>query len=207
MPQDDNQRAEAATPAARPADDRSGRLLQSVVDVARAIFGAAASSIFLLDEASGELVFEAVSGEGEEFLVGTRFPADRGIAGWVVTSGEAVVADDLAGSRTFARDLAESTRYVPDSLMAAPLVEDGVVLGVLEVLDPSPRVRSSLSELDLLSLFAGQAATALGVVRDRRGDAGPREAPGSLDAQGVEIGVQLVEAFKEFLRERANTFN
>jgi hypothetical protein len=32
-------------------------LLQSIVDVARAIFGARASSIFLLDEETDELVF------------------------------------------------------------------------------------------------------------------------------------------------------
>jgi GAF domain-containing protein len=36
-------------------------LLQSVVEVARAIFGAEASSIFLLDEETDELVFEAVA--------------------------------------------------------------------------------------------------------------------------------------------------
>ena len=41
-------------------------LLQSVDDVARAIFDAKASSIFLFDEETEELVFEAVSGEGEE---------------------------------------------------------------------------------------------------------------------------------------------
>ena len=39
-------------------------LLQSVVEVARAIFGAKASSIFLLDEEADELVFEAVAGDG-----------------------------------------------------------------------------------------------------------------------------------------------
>ena len=36
-------------------------LLQSIVDVARTIFGAAAASIFLYDEEADELVFEAVS--------------------------------------------------------------------------------------------------------------------------------------------------
>ena len=35
-------------------------LLQSIVEVARAIFGARASSVFLFDEESDELVFEAV---------------------------------------------------------------------------------------------------------------------------------------------------
>ena len=39
-------------------------LLQSIVEVARAIFGARASSVFLFDEESDELVFEAVAGEG-----------------------------------------------------------------------------------------------------------------------------------------------
>ena len=57
------------------AGDESHRaLLQSIVDVARAIFDAKASSVFLHDEATDELVFEAVSGEGEEDLVGIDFP-------------------------------------------------------------------------------------------------------------------------------------
>lgn len=53
-------------------------LLQSVVETARAIFGAAASSVLLHDEDADELVFQAVAGEGEESLVGSRFPAGRG---------------------------------------------------------------------------------------------------------------------------------
>lgn len=163
-------------------------LLQSVVEVARAIFGAAASSVFLLDEAVGDLVFQAVAGEGSDFLVGTRFPADRGIAGWVVASGQAMIADDLAGTTPFARDLAESTRYVPQALMAAPLMSQERILGVLEVLDPAPQSRSSLSDLDLLSLFAGQAAIALQV-------AGGVAAPVAEEP--------LVDAFRDFLRQRS----
>ena len=148
-------------PAATPRDPLALELLQSVVDVARAIFGAQASSIFLLDEEAGELVFQAVSGRGEELLIGRRFPAGRGIAGWVAISGEPMVVDDLAARSPFDRSLAESTQYVPDALMAVPLVHGGRVLGVLEVLDPAEQARSNLSELDLLSLFARQAAVAL----------------------------------------------
>ncbi len=55
-------------------------LLQSIVDVARAIFAAKASSITLLDEETDELVFEAVAGEGSDTLVGTRMPSSTGIA-------------------------------------------------------------------------------------------------------------------------------
>ncbi|WP_338498231.1 GAF domain-containing protein [Streptomyces sp. SJL17-4] len=155
--------APAMSPAPRP-DPAMAELLQSVVDTARAIFGAEASSILLLEEAADELVFEAVSGQGQEFLVGRRFPAGRGIAGWVAASGEPMVVDDLHDSTSFDRDVAKSTGFVPNALMAAPLVHGDRVLGVLEVLDPSPQARSSLSELDLLSLFARQAAVALHVL-------------------------------------------
>ncbi|MFF4653560.1 GAF domain-containing protein [Streptomyces sp. NPDC001380] len=158
----------AAEPATQSAHPVALELLQSVVDVARAIFGAQASSVFLLDEATDELVFQAVSGQGEEFLVGRRFPADRGIAGWVATSGEPMVVDRLAQNTAFDRTFAKSTQYVPDALMAVPLLHDHQTLGVLEVLDPSPQTRSSLDELELLSMFARQAATALRLVTHHR---------------------------------------
>jgi GAF domain-containing protein len=151
-------------------DHNALEFLQSVVEVARAIFGAKASSVFLLDEAAGELVFQAVSGEGEKSLIGRRFPASRGIAGWVAMSGEPMVVNDLDEQGPFDRELAESTEYVPNVLMAAPLEHRGRILGVLEVLDPTVQHRPGLTELDLLMLFANQAAGALRmVVRERSG--------------------------------------
>ncbi|CAM3514811.1 GAF domain-containing protein [Kibdelosporangium persicum] len=185
-----------------PAPSGTRELLQSIVEVAMAIFGAAASSVFLLDEPEGELVFEAVAGAGQDFLIGTRIPAGRGIAGWVVSSGQAVIADDLTGNRTFARDLAESTGYVPQALMAAPLLSAGEVLGVLEVIDPAVQSRSSLGDLDLLSLFANQAATALRVARGCSHCRDDSEPLVRLAADESELGAQLVGVFKDFLRHR-----
>ncbi|GGO99989.1 GAF domain-containing protein [Wenjunlia tyrosinilytica] len=187
----------------RSADDPLAReLLQSVVDVARALFGAQASSVFLLDEEADELVFEAVAGRGEEFLVGRRFPAGSGIAGWVAVSGEPMVVDDLSGNSSFDRSLAESTQYVPDSLMAAPLIQGRRVLGVLEVLDPAPQSRSSLGELDLLALFARQAAAALRVVVDRRAARGGTAARDEFLGLGPSrhaAALQLVGSLEQLL--------
>lgn len=147
-------------------EDRA--LMASVVRMARAIFGAAASSIFLIDRPASELVFEAVAGEGGESLVGTRFPADRGIAGWVAASGEPMIADGLSDNSLFARDLAESTGYVPSSIMAAPVIQGGDILGVLQILDPNPQCRSSIADLDLLTTFAELAGLSLqSLIRNR----------------------------------------
>jgi GAF domain-containing protein len=137
------------------------QLLQSVVDVARYAFGAAAASIFLVDPATGELIFEAVSGQGDGQLVGTRFPAGTGIAGWVASSGQPLLVDDLSVSPQFARDAAASTDYVPSSLMAAPLFSADAVIGVLEVLDRGVTGVRVTADVELFDLLANQAAIGL----------------------------------------------
>jgi GAF domain-containing protein len=144
-------------------------LLQSIVEVARAIFRARASSVFLLDEETDELVFAAVAGEGSETLLGQRLPADTGVAGWVLVTRQPLVLEDVEEDPRFAREAAEATGYVPRGLMAVPLLHDERALGVLEVLDRPERKAFSLAEIDLLGLFAAQAAIALDLlVRARR---------------------------------------
>jgi GAF domain-containing protein len=144
-----------------PDDDLHRRLLRSIVDVARAIFRARAASVFLLDAAADELVFEAVSGEGEESLVGRRFPTSTGIAGWVLVTGQPLVLDDVSADPRFAADAARSTGYVPRAIMAVPLLSGEQTLGVLEVLDRPSGERFTVEEADLLGMFATQAAIAL----------------------------------------------
>jgi GAF domain-containing protein len=143
-------------------------LLRSVVEVARAIFEARASSVFLLDEAADELVFEAVAGEGSDDLIGRRFPSSAGIAGWVLVTRQPIVIEDVEHDPRFARDLAESTGYVPRGLMAVPLLHGERVLGVLEVLDRPQQTRFTLAEMDLLGMFANQAAIALDLLQRAR---------------------------------------
>ncbi|MFI8100516.1 GAF domain-containing protein [Streptomyces sp. NPDC086023] len=146
--------ADAETPTER-------RLLQSIVEVARHAFGAAASSIFLVDPEAGDLVFEAVAGEGDDHLIGSRFPAGTGIAGWVAASGQSMLVDDLRDSKHFSGEAAESTGYVPNSIMAAPLFSDDACIGVLEVLDRGAGGAREMADVELLDLLADQAAIGL----------------------------------------------
>jgi len=143
-------------------------LLQSIVDVARAIFKAKASSIFLLDEESDELVFEAVAGEGSDSLVGKRFPSSTGIAGFVLVSRQPLVIEDVLEDPRFSRETAESTGFVPKGLMAVPLLHEERALGVLEVLDRPKEAKFTLAEMELLGLFASQAAIALDLLQRAR---------------------------------------
>ena len=150
------------------ADHAYRELLQATVEVARAIFKAKASSVFLLDEETDELVFEAVAGEGAETLVGQRFPSSTGVAGWVLVTRQPLVVDDLTKDTRFSREAAESTGYVPRGIMAVPLLAEDKVLGVLEVLDRPQDSAFTLAEMDLLGLFGNQAAIALELLQRAR---------------------------------------
>ena len=190
------------------------KLLQSVVEVARAIFGAKASSIFLLDEEADELVFEAVAGEGAETLIGKRFPSSTGVAGWVLVTRQSLVIEDVTEDPRFSQEVAESTGYVPKGLMAVPLLHDEQVLGVLEVLDRPQRSQFSLVEMDLLALFANQASIALDLLRRARragavlGESGEgadivarlATTVDGLEDERRDAGLKLLAALEEVLR-------
>ena len=188
-------------------------LLRATVEVARAIFHAKAASVFLLDEAADELVFEAVAGEGADSLVGRRFPADTGVAGWVLVTRQPLVVEDLTADTRFSREAAESTGFVPKGLMAVPLLAEERVLGVLEVLDRPQQTKFTLAEIDLLGLFANQAAIALDLLQRARRAQAALEGAGELGAlariaatleEGDEerrtAGLELLAALERLLR-------
>jgi len=157
-------------------------LLQATVEVARGIFSAKAATIFLYDEATDELVFEAVSGLGAQALIGNRIPSSTGIAGWVLVTRQPLVLEDVSEDpRWGGREIAERTGYTPRGLMAVPLIHEEDSVGVLQVLDRPQQTRFSLEEMELLGLFANQAAIALDLLRKAR------RARGVLDESGVDI--------------------
>jgi GAF domain-containing protein len=190
---------------------RRGTLLQSIADVARAIFLAQAASIAALDTTTREFRFEAVSGQGAEQLLGTTFPFGQGIAGTVAQTGEAVVVDDLSRDPRFARGVAEGSGYVPTAMMVAPLLGEEDTLGVLSVLDRGRTGRSSLEELRLLGAFADQAAIALAIGEDaERASALAAEDLGRMTRLAARLdaasgsrrdaAVRLLDALEDLLR-------
>ncbi len=192
-------------------EDTFRELLQSIVDVARTIFGAEAASIFLYDEEADELVFEAVSGRGEGTLVGARFPSSTGIAGFALVTRQPLVVDDLDADPRFSRDRAEATGYVPTSIVASPLLHDERALGVLSVLDRAPDRPFGLAELELLSRFSTQAAIGLDLLlrarraarRSRATTAARRSSgasPRSSTRRTTTPGAALLEALERVLR-------
>lgn len=136
-------------------------LMRSITEAARRLFQAAACSVALLDNDDTELVFHIASGEGAGSVEGIRMPASQGIAGWVVVSGQPIAIEDVRSDPRFASDVAESTGYTPKSILAMPLDTERRTIGVISVLDRSTAGRQGTNDMEILGLFARQAALAI----------------------------------------------
>lgn len=141
--------------------DSQIELLHTIVETAARIFGAAAASIALVNEKENTLVFEVAYGAGNDSLEGLSIPIDSGIAGYVAMTGQPIAVSDVSHDPRFQKNFAESTGYVPRSILASPLLSEDRVIGVMEVLDKIEAPFFNLQDMELLGLFARQAAIAI----------------------------------------------
>ena len=143
-------------------------ILRSVVEAAVALFEAEAASIALYEPARNVLVFRVAAGEHGQGVIGLEIPPDRGLVGYVYSSGQALAIADVAADPRFGRSFAERTQYVPRSIVAVPLVDQRGTLGVLEVLDKRSETSFSLRDIELAGVFARQATVAIRASRVER---------------------------------------
>jgi GAF domain-containing protein len=137
-------------------------LLKSIVETAAKIFGSAAASLLLVNEEEEVLEFKVAFGPSEHDLVGTKFPMDKGIAGYVFMTGMPIATSNVREDKRFDQAFAKSTGYVPNSILASPLISsDDRVIGVMEVLDKIDAASFDMRDMDLMGLFAQQAAMAI----------------------------------------------
>ena len=164
------------------------------VEAVRRLFAAAACSVALVDDDGETLLFVASDGAGAEAIVGVSIPVSRGIAGWAAMSGQPIAVRDVQSDARFARDVAESTQYVPSSILAAPMMSaEGEVVGVTSVLDASVDEASDWT-LHVLGTLASHMAMLVGRT-DAGTDARARQVTGSLDDLGRDV-LGVVEAWQ-----------
>jgi signal transduction protein with GAF and PtsI domain len=136
-------------------------LLRSIVNTTVRLFGAEASSIALYRPDTDTLDFVIAAGAQGQGVVGRSIPPEQGIAGYVFTSGEPIAVAEPELDPRFTRDLA-GTGYIPRSILAVPMRSESRTTGVLEVLDKQDGT-FTLRDIDLATVFADQAAVAIGI--------------------------------------------
>ena len=109
----------------------------------------------------------------------------------MLVTRQPLVVEELENDPRFAREAAESTGFVPKGIMAVPLLHEDNALGVLEVLDRPANAAFSLAEMELLGLFANEAAIALDLLQKARAARAVLESEGG-EAEAVARFVSLL---------------
>ena len=144
-------------------------VLEAVAASGVAILDAEAASIALHDPAADRLTFVAAAGPQGPAVVGLSIDAATGIAGFALTTGQALAVADVEADARFDRTTAAQTGYVPRSILAVPLTDERGTVGVLEVLDRHGERGFDLRDLDVATALAPPATAAVragGLERD-----------------------------------------
>ncbi len=136
-------------------------LLQMILATAVQVVGASAGSLLLLDLETNELVFKVIEKGGGVALEGTRMPADKGIAGWVVTHRQPLIVDDVNRDDRYYRDISQGSDFTTTSLLCVPMITKGQVIGVLQMLNKDPGQYFTIADQEILTTFAAQSAVAI----------------------------------------------
>lgn len=136
------------------------RVLRSLLTQVCDYFQVEASSVALLDDETGELVFRVAVGEAAEEVVGMRMAPERGVAGWVVQTGEPSLVPVAHTDDRFYRGIDDKTGFHTRTMLAVPIKVEGRPIGVIEALNPESGAFDDDAQRLLLSV-ADLAAVAI----------------------------------------------
>jgi len=123
------------------------------------VIGMDSCSIYLLDDDGDYLVLGATTGLSKEAIGEARLKLGEGLTGWAAEQEEAVGVADAAHDPRF-KHLPETQESVFQSLLAVPLVNQGRVIGAMNVQTERYHVYED-DEVELLALIGDLAAGAL----------------------------------------------
>ena len=135
----------------------AGDLLAELLDRVKDLLRADTAAVLLLDRSSGQLIATAASGLEEEVRQGVRIPVGRGFAGRIASERRPVIIDHV-DSTTVLNPILIAAGIT--SLMGAPLLVGGAVIGVVHVGSLTGRKFTS-QDAELLQLAADRAALAV----------------------------------------------
>ncbi len=137
-------------------------LLDLLVNTAAEVLSAQAASLYLIDYATNELVFEVALGESAAQARKFRVQLGQGIAGWVAATGQPVMIEDASQDPRFAVNIARSIGYIPKSVLCLPMRSGELVIGVVQLFDKGKgALPFTQADMELLEQFATQAAVAI----------------------------------------------
>ena len=136
------------------------RLLSTILEAIRNLFGVVGSSIWLIDPNSGEVVCRQAAGFQRNIVKGWRLMPGEGVAGWVSSRGESLILPDTREDLRHFTKVADKMKVELRSIVSVPMRVKGEIIGALQVVDKKVG-RFEDTHATLLELLADASATAI----------------------------------------------
>jgi len=136
-------------------------VLDHAMQWAEEFMDATASTVYELEEATGDLFVRLARGEKKEPVRGIRLRVGEGIAGHVVETGEPIVIQDAPRDPRFSDRFDRMTGFRTRSMICVPLVVRGRSVGALQVINKRTGGAFTRTDLELLTAASQQIAVAL----------------------------------------------
>jgi diguanylate cyclase (GGDEF)-like protein len=135
-------------------------VLLTIMEKMAQFFGPERWSLLMVDERTQELYYAIAVGEDAESLRSLRVPWGEGVAGWVASSGNALVVPDVSLDARWAA----FSRAHPDlkiqSIACVPIRSANTTLGVIQLLNSKLDLMSEYS-ISFLRILCNYAAIAI----------------------------------------------
>ncbi len=135
-------------------------VLEAVMLAIKDTLQATNATIYSLDPETGELIFEKVLSDSQNPPpAGSRLPAGKGIASWVVTNREPILITDARTDNRWFGDVGKIGSDIR-SMICAPLLAKGQTVGAIQVLDRRHDFFNQ-EHLEILEWLSASAAVAV----------------------------------------------
>ena len=119
-----------------------------------------ATSFWLRDAATGELVCKESIGPGRENILGWRLPIGQGIVGQAAQTGRVIMVSDTRATNQHYKEIDVKTGIEIRSILSLPFRARGEVIGVLNLVDANAH-RFTQADLRVVEPIAAAAASAV----------------------------------------------
>lgn len=135
--------------------------IRRLLETSAASLGTDEASVLIREGDGGELRFLSAVGKVADQLIGMSVPSGKGIAGFVMMSGQPMAVSDAGGDETFYAEVDRATGYSTQSILAVPLRFHDEIIGVLEYINRTgepPFAPFTPDEIDQASVYADAIA-------------------------------------------------
>ena len=133
-------------------------LLKVIAEETKNAIQADRCTVFLVDKKNNELWSMIALGLDSQEI---RFPADKGLAGYVAQTGESINIKDAYNDKRFNPEVDKKTGYKTKTILCLPIKNNNKeIIGVFQVLNKNKGYFTKSDE-DLLSAIGGSASIAL----------------------------------------------